>query len=252
MATPTMQPGAPQKKGMGPLGWILIGCGGLILLGALVFGIGGYFVYRKAKDVGLDTESLKSHPELAAIKLAVAANPDAEIVKLDENAGKVTIRQKSTGKEVTLNFEDIKKGRISFESSEGKVSVETQGNGESGSVKVTTPEGTANWGAGGKAPAWFPQYPGSTIQGTYEQQASTGTNGGFGFQTSGTPEEVAAFYKGEFERAGMKLTTSSQTVPGSGSLQIVAGVTADGSRKVNVIISQVDGTTRATVTYETK
>jgi hypothetical protein len=37
---------APQKKSGGALKWILLGCGGIILLGVALFGIMGYLAYK--------------------------------------------------------------------------------------------------------------------------------------------------------------------------------------------------------------
>ena len=73
MASQSTAPGsAPQKKGLGVLGWILIGCGGLFVLVAVALVAGGFFVANKAKQAGLDPELMKSNPGLATAKMITA------------------------------------------------------------------------------------------------------------------------------------------------------------------------------------
>jgi hypothetical protein len=138
-----MSPGNPvpsPKKGISPVVVILIVIGGLILLGGLLLVAGGLFFVHKARQAGIDTELLQKNPALAATKLIAAINPDVEVVRVDEASGKIELRDKKTGKTVLLDFEDVKKGRITFETDEGKMT-----------VGATT----------GKVPDWAPKYPGS-------------------------------------------------------------------------------------------
>jgi hypothetical protein len=45
VASPPPPPGAPApRKGMGPLGWIAIGCGAIAVLGIIAFAAMGWFV----------------------------------------------------------------------------------------------------------------------------------------------------------------------------------------------------------------
>lgn len=45
------QEAQPKKKGFSPLAWIAIGCVGLILVGAAVVAVGGFFAAKKVKEV---------------------------------------------------------------------------------------------------------------------------------------------------------------------------------------------------------
>src|SRR5690348_4180042 len=58
-------PGAPQppKKGMGPLAWIGIGCGVIIVIGIIVMAAGAYLVKTRVVD------PMRDNPSLAAAKL---------------------------------------------------------------------------------------------------------------------------------------------------------------------------------------
>ena len=58
-----------------------------------------------------------------------ALNPNVEVVSTDERAGKITLRDKQTGKTVTFDARDVQKGHISFEGDNGE-KVEIQGEGQ--------------------------------------------------------------------------------------------------------------------------
>ena len=158
--------GLPAPKKVSPVVWILGGCAVLVVLAVAAMMIGGLFIAHKVQQAGLDPDLLQKHPELAVVKMMVAANPDAELVSIDESRGIVTVRDKKTGKTVTMNFEDIKRGKMSFESEGKKVEMEGHGEGDTGSFTVKTDEGTAKFGAGAvKMPAWLPAYGGVSVQG---------------------------------------------------------------------------------------
>jgi hypothetical protein len=226
--------GAPAPKKTSPVVWILAGCGVLVVLIAVVLMVGGLFIAHKVRQAGFDSELIQRHPELAAVKMMVAANPNAELVSIDENRGIVSIRDKKTGKVVTLNFEDIKKGRMSLEQDGQKVSIEGHGEGDTGSVVVNSPEGTAVFGGGAvKLPAWFPAYPGAKAQG-FSTQGASGSAGGFGFKTSDSPDQVATFYEDELKKAGLRVDVTKHSGGAilsaeAGARKVVVNVMADGS-----------------------
>src|SRR5271157_677458 len=108
---------APVKKSTSPLVWVLAGCGGLIVICAVVIMVGGYFVAHRAKGF---LNVAQKNPAMAIAKLAVAANPDVEIVLEDDDRGIITIRNKKTGEELTMNAEDIKAGKLKFKNEKGE------------------------------------------------------------------------------------------------------------------------------------
>ena len=59
------------------------------------------------------------------------ANPDLEVVSSDDESGTVTIRNKKTGEEITMNAADIKNGRLRFKNEKGE-EVTFEGSGEKG------------------------------------------------------------------------------------------------------------------------
>lgn len=233
---PPPPPGAglPAPKKVSPVVWILGGCAVLVFLAVAAVTVGGLFVAHKVRQAGLDPELIQKHPELAVVKMMVAANPDAELVNVDEDKGIVTVRNKRTGETVTMNFEDIKKGKMSFESGGKKVELQGQGQGDTGSLTVKTDEGTAKFGTGAvKMPEWLPAYGGATVQG-FSSQSANGSAGTFAFKTGDATDKLIAFYKDALEKAGF--TVESMPHPGGALLSGRAGartatvnVMADGS-----------------------
>ena len=101
-SVPPPAPLPPKKKGW--LFWGLLGCGGLLVLFILVVFLGGVYIWNRVP---------KSPAQLAAA-LITANNPDAEVVSIDEGRGLLQVKDKKTGKIITINLEDAKKGKITF------------------------------------------------------------------------------------------------------------------------------------------
>lgn len=254
MTTPT--PASPNAPASGMPGWVkglLLGCGGLVLLCALVMGGCTWFVMRKARQAGLDPDLMKKNPALAAAKMAVALNPDVEVVKVDDAAGLLTVRDKKTGKVVTVNLEDAKKGRFAFQE-EGKppVTLETQGDGATGSMEIKSQEGTVTLGGGGKAPQWIPAYPGAAPQSTFASHTDQGEAGSFHFATPDSVDKVAGWYAAELKKAGMKVTSNTMTQDGKTTAGFATGEAAGGKRKVSVAATLDGSATNVAITYEAK
>ncbi len=239
----------PARK-KSPLVYILIGCGGVVVLvGVLVVAAISFGLY-KAKQAGLDPDMIRKNPAVAMVKMAVAANPDAELVSIDEDRGIVTIRDKKTGKTVTMNFEDIKQGKISFEGEGGeKVSLEAQGEGGEGSLKIKSAEGSATLGAGGPVtlPSWFPSYPGATPQGTFSVQDKSGDSSGFHFTTKDSPAQVFQFFEAGLKKAGLTVEAS-----GGANGGVISARDANQEREAVVTVSAASGGTQVSGTFKSK
>jgi hypothetical protein len=238
------QPPAKKSKA---LTYFLVGCGGLIVLVILVMAAVGFWVRSKAKEFG-------SNPGFAAAKMIASMNPDVELLNADEGTGKITVRDKKTGKTVTMDFQDIKKGRLSFEGEDGKkVDLEASGQGDSGSLTVKGPDGTMQFGGGSAAqiPAWVPKYPGAQVAGTFSSQSGNGDAGTFQLKCSGSVEEVAAFYEREIKSAGMTVQKHSMQSGGKGMIMVMGENNADGHSVSATVTSTEQGTT-AQIIYGTK
>ena len=168
---------------------------GLFVLGAISVVGTGLFVFHKAKQAGIDTDLMQKNPGLALSKLVVAANPDLEVLDVNEGKGVITVREKSSGKVVTLNFDDIKRGRIKVESTDEAGKSETV---EFGSDSA-------------KLPAWVPKYPGAAVKGTFAGKSGEEEGGMFNFNSKDAPAKIIGFYTDELKGAGYKINTTAST-----------------------------------------
>lgn len=243
------QQGAPQKKGLPTLAWVAIGCGALTLIIIFVLVVGGMFVAKKVQDVAGEFED---NPALMAARLIVKASPELEEVSTDEDAGTMTVRNTETGEEITVNFEDIKEGRISFSSGDKEVTFEAEESEEGGSLRITGDSGTMTFSAGeatdGDIPDWVPLYAGGQPANRHTVEQPEGYGGNFQLTTKNSLQEVAAFYKDELEGAGFSVSVNSFSGGGE-AMTMVAGEHEATDRNVMVNAQTRDGKTVVQVTY---
>src|SRR5947209_3904245 len=139
---PMPPPAAPRKTSVWV--WVLFGIFGFIFLGICAAMMVGYWFVR--------------NPGAALGKILTAANPDAEVLNVDNAGRRITIRDKRNGKEVTLSFDDVKDGHFTLSA--------TDENGKTGRVELG--------GGAGRLPSWVPVYPGAKIEG---HASGTGVDG---------------------------------------------------------------------------
>jgi len=251
---PPMSP-QPPKKGMGPLGWVLIGCGGLVVLAFIVVLAGGLFVMHKAKQAGIDPELMKRNPGLASAKLLIAVNPDLEIVSEDDGRGIVHVHDKKQNKNFILSFDDARKGRLTLKE-EGKdsVTLSASGNGENGTFEAKTSEGTFKVGSGAATdlPSWLPSYPGSQPKAVMSGVTPQGKTAQYTFSTSDSADKVVSFYKDALASGGLRVTNSATFSSGNSTGGTVAAQDAGNQRNVLVTVGNQNGQTTVGVTYSEK
>jgi hypothetical protein len=238
------QPPAKKNKA---LTYVLVGCGGVLVLVVLIMMAVGLWVRSKAAE-------FKSNPAFAAAKLAMSMNPDVEVLDANQSTGMITLREKKTGKKVTLDFRDIQKGRLSFEGADGqKVDIEAKGEGDSGSLSVKGPDGSMEFGSGAsaKAPAWVPKYPGGQVVGTFSAQGAQGEGGTFQVKCSASVEEVASFYERAMKSAGMTIQKHTMQADNKSTIMVMGENTSDG-HTVTAAVSSTDQGTTAQIIYGTK
>ena len=233
----------PKKKG-GALKWVLIGCLGLILVSGLFFVTCSMFVAKKAKDFAGE---MSENPAGTLARMAVRANPDLEIVEDDPEAGKLTIRDKRSGEEITIDYEDIQEGRISFDTPEGKLDIDAQG-GADGVVRMETPEGERTvYGAGGDAadlPDWIPAYAGGSAPEVAYTRRGGGTNAGaYTFTTSDSPSRVIRFYEEALQAEGFEVVVHSAAEGG------LVTASSDDGRTAQVTANREDDGTKVAVNF---
>ena len=216
-----------------PLIWVLAGCGGLIVIAAIVASLALHFFVNKA---GQFARKVERNPALAVTELMAAHNPDVEVLSLDEGKGKITVRDKKTGKTMTMNFADAQKGKFVFEQDGQNVAVQAHGDGANSSLEIKSGDGSMKLGMGAeKLPDWIPTYPGSAPQGTFSMHSGKEATGSFHFSSTDPIDRVVSYYEGAFKKAGMKVSTNSMQTDGKTSLTIVTA--DDASQKRNAMIT---------------
>ncbi len=219
-APPPNSPG--EKKGLSPLAWAGIGCGGLavitIVAAVVLIGMG----VRKAKEFAEDPSKLAAW--------VVESDPNLDVVSTDLEGGTITIKEKDTGKETTLSFEDISQGQFSVETSDGESTMIGQ---------VDEPE----------LPGWLPSYPNATAtRGLVSHSSVTGTNGSFTVTTPDAPATVADHYMTALEQDGYDITDSSAS-NGGVKQRILNAKATDPDRQLAIVILSEGAETSATVNY---
>ena len=238
----TPQPPVGPKK-TSPWVWVGVGCLVLFLLGCGTCVFLGY----KAKHFA---EKYKDNPELLAAELMIKANPDLEEVSSDKDAKTITVRDKKTGKEMTLNFEDIKNGKFSMEGSDGsKVNI------GDGSVKVTDEKGQTTTIAGGvgtsNLPDWLPAYPGATSTSSF---SATGANGGAitMLETTDSADQALAFYEGKLKDVGFTVEKNAYQVNNQTAGGTITAKNGGDKGEVNILVGAQGGKTSITITHSNK
>lgn len=238
-------PPPPPKKGLSPLAWVGIGCGVILVLCLIVFGVFTFWLKNKVQQIG-------ENPEMAAAEFIVRANPDVEMVSKDEDAKTITVRDKKTNEEMTLSLADIKNGKIEFKTDKGTATFGKEG------ITVTDEKGQASTVIGGPGtsqdlPDWVPAYPGGTTAGSFVANTPEAHTGQFTVTTSDSIEKVVQHYESELKAAGFSVQQSTSTSNGSTSGATVTGTTEGDKRTVSIYLAPGDnGGAVATVTYNEK
>jgi hypothetical protein len=197
-------PPPPEKKSS-VWTWVLLGCGTFFLLGIIGVVLGGYFVWNKAKQAGLDPELMEKHPAIATAKLMAALNPDIEVMSVDEDKQLITVKDKKTGRTVTLNLDQAKNGKVVFKADgQEPVTIEAGGDNSKASLEVKSPEGSAKFGSGSvsRLPDWLPAYPDAQLEGSYSADTKDGASGGFHFTTKDSPGKSYQLLRNRIEASG--------------------------------------------------
>ena len=228
------RPDAPPRRRTNPIVWILVAVIGLACVAGAITLAGGLFLVHKAREAGVDADLFRENPGLAIGKLIAAAHPDAEVVSTDAGSGTVTLRDRRTGKEMTLSFDQVRKGfRLEADEDNGRrATVQFGGDAE-------------------KVPADVPVYPGAKVQATFEVDGDGAKRQGayeYEFSTEDAPAKVVAWYHRKLEEDGRKLALHNDTADGG---MLVAEDQAN-RRTLRVIVSRDANGTTINVTARVK
>ncbi len=215
----------PAKKGTPVWVWILAGVLGLFLLAGVALVATGIFIYKQAKDAAYN-------PTAAFAKIAALSNPNIEVLGVDDANGKVTIKDKETGKTVTVSIDDLKRGKL----------------------EVSSDEGTVQLGANvdAKAPDFVPIYPGSkqtTVMSSKMQDSEGGT------LTLEVKEEfgkVKTWYEEQINSAGFESKSKTSVAGSEGPGAMMVASKNDEKQTLHVMMNTEPEFTRVTITYGLK
>ena len=237
----------PAGKKRNPWVWVIGGCLALILLVVLLMGACTWFVAEKAQELA---QEIEADPVKVVAETVVWANPDLELVATDDEAGKMTVRHTPSGKEVTLDFQEIAEGTFSFETEEGRSTLSFDPEGEGG-LTFEGPEGRTAFGgsADDDLPAWISVYPGaSEAQGAYSSTAGNERSGAVTFRSTDPVARVLEFYESRLKAAGLDVTKEIFTTRDAegGAL---TGTSPQPQRSVRVGVQDESGETVISITY---
>lgn len=215
---PDTQP-QPQKKKLGPLAWVLIGCLGIVILVGGAMLVGGFFVAKKVKDF---TDEAKENPARAAAEMVVRVNPELELVETDDEAQTMTLRNTETGEVVTADWSDIKEGRFRMEADGKQVTFDAKEvtTGDAGGmISATDDSGDESAVIGGDdahaVPAWFPRYPATSVtDSVFSSKSDAEATGMFTLKLSDGVDDVMAFYRDELTALGFDIDQTTYTMNG--------------------------------------
>ncbi len=259
-----------KKKGLSPLAWIAIGCGGLLIIGVLAVTVGTAIFVKKAKDF---VEDIDENPAATLGKTFAAFNPEIEYIDSDEEDGTVTFYNKKEDEEYVVNVKDIRDGKFSFTGPEGKV--EFNASAEGGGITIDSPEGTtriaasadqgavtvtdaagetvARFGSAdlGELPAGLAVYPGAELGGSYSGVQADQRAGAVTMTTEDSLDQVVQFYEKILDEGDFKIQNRTRTSQGATEMAILTAENGDGV-SVNLVATQEDGKTQAVLNYSQK
>lgn len=191
---------------MSPLAWILVGCGGLVLLGGIAFGVFLFWAGKKVKTLAEDAEK---DPGLLLAKTIGATNPEIEFV--GKEGEMYTFRNEKTGEEISISLDDLKQGKISVTSAEGTSELSFSEENGQAEFKMETPDGsyTSSSGDLSQLPEWMSMPEGAEVMSHIHQNTEAQTGGMLTLRLTGDLDSAAAYYRQFMAEQGFELAESS-------------------------------------------
>lgn len=234
---------APPAGDTGTRG-LLYGCLGLLAVAGILIAFGSMWVFKKAKGIA-------ENPEQFIAEMAVKANPDLELVRVDKAAQEVVIKNKQSGELTTFSFEEVKQGMITVKTSDGS-SAEIG----PGGIRLEDKDGEqAEWGSGAAVPlpAWVPAYPGAhRVLMSSHRLKGRDELGQYSFTTPDSMDAATASYLKVLEAAEFEVAQESTSTNGSKVVSLEATVALEGGGSQRIVIrlvGQGKATTTVTVDY---
>jgi hypothetical protein len=242
-------PHAPVPNKKRPVVWILTGCFGLIVIAGLIALGTGMFVPHRADQAGLDPDLTSRNPGVAVAKMLAGVNPGVEVVPVNEDKGLITLRERSTGKTVSMNFEDVKNGKIGFKGEDGE---EATRRGEGDSFAIRTQDGVVKATGTWNLPGWIPVYTGATVSSDANSRSPTEDAGAGYLDTTDSIEKVLNFYEGTFKNQGIQVTRNVYSPDGQSNVGTFVAQRTGGKTYVNMNVVPDESATIIHITYSVK
>lgn len=212
--------------------WVLGGCLGLILLGAVIAAVVGYFAVQKAKEVAGDFEK---RPAFTAARALVMLNPEIELVDADEASERITIREKATGKTMSVSLDELQQGKITFTDEKGEeYNLQTKGEGDNASIRMESGDGKEVFSSQISGDSQFPDWA-PTVPGTYLRTSKTTTNEitiwTATVETTQTVQEIGDWLEAEAKSRDLRVTGKNITTSTDGSALMFTAAT-EGNKRV--------------------
>ena len=248
--TAAMNPNDPnstaQKTGLSGLAIAGIGCGALLLIVLVVVGITVAKIAGKVREVAGD---FQKNPLKTGAMLVAKANPDWDIVKTDDAAGEITVRDKRTGEVTTMSFNEVAQGKFRMTNSKGEETTVDASGADGGKVVIKGPDGETVFGGDAAAtapPAWVPGYPGAQAQfGGMKTERLGVVSGTFTAQTADAPAKVREFFEAKLKADGYEVTVAPDT-----ESPVISAKKDGGKRAITVLLTGGKPATQLAVTYE--
>ena len=207
----------PERKTIPTWLWVVIGIFAFLFVSVAAVTMAGiYFVKKFAENPRATIEKFVEH------------NPNIEIVSADDGSGKMTLRDKHSGKKFTIDYEDAKSGRIHFQADGKEFTLKTNSHG----IEVRDGDRTTRVGGGaGRIPAWVPVYPGSQPEVTVSEESASESSGTLAFKTKDSEAAVEKYYEDALKSAGYSVSPVDEAGRESRALEARS---ASGNRTVKV------------------
>lgn len=238
-----------KKKSSKTLLYILLGCGVLSFLVVLAIVVFVFVIGKKVQSFG-------SSPEEVIVKMLTASNPEIEVVEVDKENQKITIKNKKTGEIMVIDFSDVKKGKIQWEGKGGKGKVEIigkEGEGE-GKVEIQS-EGektTLTYGKDTELPKWLPDFKDFEIANKVTSKTEEQISGNIELFTDKSIEDSAKILESRFKEKGFKINRTFTQTEGESKSIMLQGGTEDGNKSFFIIITEEGSRTKSLVNYTEK
>ena len=251
-ANPAPPATGARRPRAGVLGWLVAGCGLLILLAALGVFVGGLFVSRKARQA---VDALTADPAMTAAELLVRMSPELELLASDREARTVTLRHRESGEITTVGLADLEDGAITFGQGEEEVTVRFEPEGDSAAFKVTDGQGNTLFQAGParveELPSWVLRYPGAEPENTYSLLSDGVVSGTFNFRSADPLGEVESHFRTTLSGQGYELERT-MAGDGEGTAVVISGHHPGTARSYTVRLWRDGEETRGQVSFNGK